>query len=205
MYLSQLTRQQALELSDEQKTRIVYSHDFVNDDSAEVAVLLGGAVHLMKTRAYSAYELYRDKRVKKIIPTGEMRKQSEFGYLTEAEIMKSYLVGFGVKEEDILLEPQAKTTVENMIFSALTIYRKYGEKFTDSVIIVTSAAHVNRAVRLAKMYMPSFVKISGYPRATEHDSAEVWMKDEKSRASVDWEVALLWEMARWGRMDDVEL
>ena len=65
--------------------------------------------------------------------------------VSEAEGMRDYLISVGIDEERILLEPLAKNTRENLLYS-----RKLLSSPEASVAIVTNNFHVYRALVLAK-------------------------------------------------------
>ena len=70
---------------------------------------------------------------------------------SEAECMKDYLVGIGVEDERILLEPKAENTVQNMQYSIEMIRERDGdEALAAPVSIVTNDFHMFRALHLAK-------------------------------------------------------
>ena len=74
-----------------------------------------------------------------LVPTGGVRHPTEFGEITEAEYMARRLREAGVPDEAILLENEARTTIENMIYGMLALerYGKQGRPF--SAYVVTSA------------------------------------------------------------------
>ncbi|WP_278265231.1 YdcF family protein [Nocardia sp. AG03] len=62
--------------------------------------------------------------------------------VTEADAMTAWLVEHGIAAERIHREPQADSTVQNALFSAM-ILREIGAR---DAVIVTSADHIDRAV-----------------------------------------------------------
>ncbi len=68
--------------------------------------------------------------------------------ITEAEAMKKYLVGHGVDEKMILLEPRATSSRENFIFSKELLDAHLGGDYT--VAFITNEYHVFRAELTAK-------------------------------------------------------
>ena len=75
--------------------------------------------------------------------------------ITEAEVMKAYLIDNGVAEDRILTEDQSDDTRENMANTKNLIEEG------DTVIIVTNSFHMVRALLYAKAY--SFADVYGYP------------------------------------------
>ncbi|MGN0730188.1 YdcF family protein [Treponema sp.] len=76
-----------------------------------------------------------------------------FSPCPESDVLKPALAAYGISEDKILAEDQAKDTIQNLIFSAELISRHEGisveEVLSSPVAIVTSDFHLARAERLA--------------------------------------------------------
>ena len=114
--------------------------------------------------------------------------------------MADILLSLGVPEEAIILEEEATTTKENMIFGTLQINRRLKIQFTKSCMIVTSASHLRRSLALAKLYLPRSITISGCPAG----SYENWANDERMSDAVKREIPLLAGLIGYGLIDDIE-
>ena len=68
--------------------------------------------------------------------------------LSEASVMKKYLVGKGVAPERILMEDRSTTTLENFEFSKKILDENLGDSY--SVSYITNKFHVYRAGLIAK-------------------------------------------------------
>lgn len=185
-------------------------YDFVCGDirddgmSAPVALLLGGNPNNARNRALAAAELYRVGRVPYIIPSGGVKWDIDGEMISESHFMKRILMENGVPEEAIILENQATTTVENMIFGTLQIYRKLKFKNAPHVIIVTSEAHMKRSMALAKAIMPRALTFSAYP-AFHNAPTDEWFESEANLKALDTEVRLLKDLADSGFIEDFEI
>ena len=185
-------------------------YDFVCGDirddgmSAPVALLLGGNPNNARNRALAAAELYRAGRVPYIIPSGGVKWDIDGEMISESHFMKRILMENGVPEEAIILENQATTTVENMIFGTLQIYRKLKFKNALHVIIVTSEAHMKRSMALAKAIMPRALTFSAYP-AFHNAPTDEWFESEANLKALDTEVRLLKDLADSGFIEDFEI
>ena len=185
-------------------------YDFVCGDirddgmSAPVALLLGGNPNNARNRALAAAELYRAGRVPYIIPSGGVKWDIDGEMISESHFMKRILTENGVPEEAIILENQATTTVENMIFGTLQIYRKLKFKNAPHVIIVTSEAHMKRSMALAKAIMPRALTFSAYP-AFHNAPTDEWFESETNLKALDTEVRLLKDLADSGFIEDMEI
>ena len=100
---------------------------------------------LLQERLDKAIDVYRkDPSPTKLIPSGG---QGGDETISEAEAMKRYLLSQGIPEEDIILEDQSVTTLENLKFSKSIIESREGRKYT---ALVTSNYHVYRALRYCR-------------------------------------------------------
>lgn len=172
--------------------------------SAPVALLLGGNPNNARNRALAAAELYLAGRVQHIIPSGGVKWDIDGEMISESHFMKRILTENGVPEEAIILENQATTTVENMIFGTLQIYRKLKFKNAPHVIIVTSEAHMKRSMALAKAIMPRALTFSAYP-AFHNAPTDEWFESEANLKALDTEVRLLKDLADSGFIEDFEI
>lgn len=151
MKQSEISKEQMQSLSYVQKWKI--SCDGVKDagECAEVALLLGGGPPRAVERARAAATLYKEGRVKTIIPSGGVKWAYHGERISEAEIMKRTLLEKGVPEEAIV----------------------------DHVTIVTSVWHMKRSLALAKTFLPRTIKISGHPSYPNVD-IDMWIEAEEN-------------------------
>ena len=119
-------------------------------------------------RVRTAAKAYREHAGLKIIACGGI---TEGHLLTEAEVMEKLLVAEGVPQQDIILESESRTTMENFLNAAKII----GEEKCGRFLIVTSDYHVRRSIMTARR---AGLKADGYPAPLVHD--EAW-KNNKSK------------------------
>lgn len=163
MWLSECSEEMLDTLTRTQRDAILYGYPADDGTSAEVALLLGGNERNCTLRAAAAAELYHAGRVPYIMPSGGVEREIGGRVITEALFMKELLMQSGVPESAILVENEARTTVENLIYGTLQIYRILKTAHVDHVIIVTSDAHMQRSLAMAHQYMPRKFRITGYP------------------------------------------
>ena len=195
MKLSQITAEQIKNLSDSELFEIVFGGTCDDGSCADVALLLGTRPSIAKERAEAAAALYLAGRVKYIIPTGGVTWDIDGKKISEARFMADVMLSIGVPEEAIILEEEATTTKENMIFGTLQINRRLKIQFTKSCMIVTSASHLRRSLALAKLYRPRSIKISGAPAG----SAKATPRETLVR-----ETELLHGLIGYRLIDDIE-
>jgi len=179
MKLSEINADSLDSLSVDKLTSLVFG-DYTDDGKIYDAIILcGGICDLCRERSAAAAELYKLGRAKAIIASGGVEWDSPFGKLSEAEIMRRYLIELGVDEAVIFTDNEAKSTLENIICSSLQIQRNIGFKEVSSVAIVTSFWHLRRAYALAKVFLPSCVEISAWhSQQNQFDSPTEWTSDE---------------------------
>ena len=204
MKITEVKKETLMALSPREKYDFICGDICDNGMSAPVALLLGGNPNNARNRALAAAELYRAGRVPYIIPSGGVKWDIDGEMISESHFMKRILMENGVPEEAIILENQATTTVENMIFGTLQIYRKLKFKNAPHVIIVTSEAHMKRSMALAKAIMPRALTFSAYP-AFHNAPTDEWFESEANLKALDTEVRLLKDLADSGFIEDFEI
>ena len=205
MLFSQIELSDALELSHKEKEKIVFG-EYEEVPPADFAILLGGSPHVLEERALGAAKLYNEGKVKYVIPSGGVEWDFREGRTTEALRMATLLERAGVPREAILVENQAQTTVENMIFGFLQISRKgniYRAKDGFSAIIITSPWHVKRSLVLAKLTLPPLVKVYGYGVKPDFGPGE-WHKYDHGVNHINSEIKLLKCLVDHGLAEDIE-
>lgn len=115
---------------------------------ADVAIVLGAAVWGdrpspgLRERLDTALQLYREGYVPRIIVSGGL---GEGKLLSEAAVMREYLIAQGIPAEAILIEDQATSTYENLLFSK-ALMEQHGLK---TALIVSHTYHLARAIDMA--------------------------------------------------------
>lgn len=118
-------------------------------EKADVGIILGASMWGdkpspgLRERLEHGLKLYEDGLYKSIIVSGGLDAPG-LKY-TEAEGMRNYLVANGVPEQDIILENEATSTYENLLFSK----RIMKERGFESAIIVTHDYHGTRSLEVA--------------------------------------------------------
>ena len=121
----------------------------------DVIVVLGGGLRLplppakhvqlghASDRYWYATRLYRAGKAQRIIIAGG-NVYPQGGFASEAEFAKQLLVEWGVPEEVIVIETESRTTAQNQENLESLIV----EQEIESVLLVTSALHMPRSMRL---------------------------------------------------------
>lgn len=113
----------------------------------QVALVLGARVYnngaisdVLRDRLLKAMDLYRAGKVKKFLLSGDHGRQS----YDEVNNMKKFLLSHNINKEDIFLDHAGFETYDS-------IYRAKCIFCIDSMIVVTQAFHLNRAVFIGRM------------------------------------------------------
>ena len=124
--------------------------DGLNDraDKADVAIILGNAVHpdgtlspWLKGRVDAALKLYREGRIKKIFASGGIAMSAdEYGY-PEGDAMKKYLVAHGVPAADIIADNEGRNTY----LTAKDFIAWNRQYHYTSAIVVSQFYHITRS------------------------------------------------------------
>jgi len=206
MRLRTLGKEELEGLSIEEKTRLVFGGVRDSRGKADAALVLGcGSPKEMSERAAAGAALFLRGRVGLLVPTGGVRHPTEFGEITEAEYMARRLREAGVPDEAILLENEARTTIENMIYGMLALerYGKQGRPF--SAYVVTSAWHMRRSLALARSYLPRTARILSRSARNPATVAATWPRgDDVTRRYVEREVRQLRNFSTIGAIPDIE-
>ena len=121
-----------------QASDVIYSK-VENVPKKNVALVLGAAAYptrlsdVLQDRVDSAIELYNAKKVTKLIMTGAPN---------EVDGMAKYAISKGVKENDIIKDPNGLNT-----FSSIQNFKN-----TKEMVIVTQNFHLPRAIFIAKHF-----------------------------------------------------
>ena len=151
-------------------------------EKADVAVVLGGGTDSPQyprsivelngagDRLIYGFKLYKDQVVPRLIVTGGNADwQGEFA-TSPAQDMAALYQLMGVSEEAIILEPDSLNTYEDAQFTA-KIIKQAGYK---RVILVTSALHMPRSVRLFHQAGIEVIPAPVDYAVTDQDWRDLW-------------------------------
>jgi uncharacterized SAM-binding protein YcdF (DUF218 family) len=154
----------------------------------DVGIVLGSSLKgelpspSLKERLDRAVTLYAEGRIPQIIVSGGYdRKDSK---LTEAEGMRNYLIQRSIPSKAIILENQATSTYENLLYSQ-SLMQQQGWR---SAVIITHRYHMVRAMEIA-----DFLNYE-HPEASPVDSEVLflaWQKSRETASFVKWYIEKL--------------
>jgi uncharacterized SAM-binding protein YcdF (DUF218 family) len=126
---------------------IIHTWKTAQPNKSESIIVLGAAVWsgkpslAMRERLDVALQLHTEGWAPYVIVSGG----AGLDELTEAAVMKEYLVTKGVPEENVIMEPLSQSTWENLTFSKQIM----DDLGFQSAIIVTHGFHTYRALMMA--------------------------------------------------------
>jgi uncharacterized SAM-binding protein YcdF (DUF218 family) len=162
---------------------------FVRDEPepADLCIVLGH--HDPETsarRVRHAARLYGERFVPRLLVTGGVTAP---GRPAEAELMTKVAVEAGVRPGDILVEPLARTTRENVVRCEALLRERDLLGLLSTVILVSCAYHMGRARLLARAAFPPDVRFLACPHG-QGFNADGWYQSVEGRTCVATEWAL---------------
>lgn len=152
----------AAALSAAQKDEILFGKTFGRlPPPCHAALVLGGGIDDMRSRAASAAALLARVPVGKVIACGGVARQFGGEALQECEILCRLLREAGVSAE-IALENNSKDTIENILFALTLLKNDLMSQKRLNLAVITSPWHLRRATELAKCLFPRTVSVYGY-------------------------------------------
>ncbi len=134
----------------------IVSVEQVSDEVADCILILGAGVKsdgtpsdMLEDRLKTGIELYKSGAASKILVSGDNSRED----YNEPDVMKLYLVGNGVSEEDIVADYAGFSTYESL-------YRARDIFCAEKIIIVTQKYHLYRALYVAEKLGLSAVGVS---------------------------------------------
>ncbi len=204
MKLSQVSLNALLEMTPKDKMNFIFHGTADTGDSCEYALLLGTSLLEAEQRALHAAKLYREGRIRYIIPSGGVTWDNNGEEISECDFMTRILRENDVPDSAIIPENEATTTRENMIYGTLWLNRKSKLLDVDKIMIITSVQHMKRSIALAKCFLPRKISVIGSPVPLSQ-SKEEWIVSEEHAEQVDTEIRLLKQLVDHGIIHDIEV
>ena len=200
-----LTKVDINDLNDEMLEKIVFPEEpMLTIPHCQAALVLGTNIPNVD-RTPEAVKQYKNGICDKLVFSGGVYWDTEYGRVTEAEYMRRYALENGVDDKDIILDEIARTTIENMLGGALAINRGF-EYVSDvkNLLLITSSYHMRRSMLLAEALLPRNFKV--FPcHAYGVTDVTNWRDSDLGRRRVRSEAGYIKAMAIHGLTDDIEL
>ncbi len=139
--------------------KIIYAANKSPKKDAEYIIVLGAGVNgtipsqTLKNRINATIEYLKENPDTQVIASGGMGPGEE---VSEAQVIKEYLLMGGISPEQIIMEDKSTSTVENIKFS-----KEFIDNKDANIVLVTSDFHIMRATRIAEKQ--GLTNVSGCP------------------------------------------
>ncbi|MDE6374047.1 MAG: YdcF family protein [Clostridia bacterium] len=180
---------------------ILFYENYGKPIKSDYAIVCGTAPEYAFIRAEIAASFYKKSGTEKIIVSGAAVSDKS---VTECAFLKNELIALGVPAEAIIEEPRAYDTIQNMTCSLTEICKRTDIMQVESIAVITEPFHIKRAVCLAKILLPQFIKVYGYTEGVAEQRGQ-WKTDERLNNCVKNEIIILKDLAAKGRIKEVEL
>ncbi len=173
-------------------------------ESCDCIIVLGSN-KAERYRVPVAVDAYKAGRSDKILLCGGTQREVDGESLTESQIMRTTALALGVRECDIITENFSLNTVENILFAMAILQRKLWLNNLGSVLLVTTAYHMRRAVSIARHYFPDSIKIIPCPADDENTRRDNWENTEVGTKRVRDEAMNIVRCVKNGVFPDFEI
>lgn len=121
----------------------------------------------------------------------------------EWKVLREYALKKGIPPSAILIEPRARNTRENFLFSEVLLASDPGWAQISTLALATSPLHSRRALMTARKYFPSGLEIRVHSPSSDAElrSSNWWMTSKGRRLVLD-EVRKIGEYAICGDLSD---
>lgn len=176
--------------------KVLFSENYEKAMKSDFAIVCGTAPEYAKIRAKIAASFYKKGGTEKIIVSGAAVSDKS---VTECSVLRDELIKLGVPSEAIIDEPRAYDTIQNMTCSLTEICKRTDIMQVESITVITEPFHIKRALCLAKILLPQFIKVYGYTEGVA-EQRKAWESDERLKNCVENEIKILTQLAEKGRV-----
>lgn len=147
------------------ETLVFQSLQSAGNVSSDYAIVLGAGIRgeepsiTLRRRLDRSIEYLAANPNARVIVSGGYGKDTA---ITEAEVMKRYLIAHGISELRILKEEKSTTSDENLKYTRQLLDQLYGREVT-AIAVITSDYHMFRAKHIASRY---YSEVYGIPSET---------------------------------------
>ncbi|MDE6504253.1 MAG: YdcF family protein [Clostridia bacterium] len=180
---------------------ILFDENYEALVKSDFAILCGTAPEYAHIRAEIAASFYKKGGTQTIIASGAAVADKS---VKECSVLKKELLERGVPQNAIIEEPRAYDTIQNMTCALTEICKRTDIMKVESLTIITEPFHMRRALCLANILLPEFIKIYGYTQGVAFQR-EQWKTDERLNNCVKNEISILKQLAEKGRIEDLGL
>lgn len=165
----------------------------------DVGIVFGG-ISMIPYRLKEAERLYKEGLIEKILVTGGIGRLNIDRVTPEAIKMAEFLMEQHIPKNDILLEPKAKNSYENIKYS-LEIIKENENLINSKLMLITSEFHMKRCILMMEKELQN---MAFYSRAVKDGKTDLenWKKTLLGKRVIYQEALLLSYYAKHNRMTD---
>lgn len=197
MYLSQ---SDLSKLTPGQIDSIVFGGLNESVEKADFAVVCGTAPKYAQIRAEIAAVYYKYGGTENIIVSGGAVADKS---VKESTVLRKMLLKSGVPQTAVTEEPNALDTIQNITCTLTEICKRTDIMQVESIAVITEPFHMKRALLLAKILLPPFIKVYGFTQGAVFQR-EQWKTDERLKNCVKNETVILKDLIIKGRINDIQ-
>lgn len=191
-------------LSDEVLEHLIFDLPTEELPHCQCALVLGTS-EPNTDRTPEAVRRYKSRECDKLVFSGGVYWDTEYGRLTEAEYMCRFAIEHGVPQSDIILDNLAQTTIENMICGALAMHRAFTYiSEVKHLMLITSLYHAKRSLLIAQNILPRSMRVHICPAYGSVERSN-WKSTEYGRHRVESETGFIKAMAEHGLIPDFDV
>jgi uncharacterized SAM-binding protein YcdF (DUF218 family) len=153
---------------------------------AEIAIVFG--ITSWKRPVSRAIELYRAGMVQKLLFTGGFNERI---HAVEATEMTNAAIDAGIRSSDILVEPEATHTVENVVNAYRCIDRSIGIGNLRSLLLVAIHFHMRRVKVIVERTFPRQIEVGYASYPSIYYNSRDWFRSARGRENVQSETKKL--------------
>ena len=168
-------------------------------------IMVLGSMKASEYRMPVAAKAYFNKRAYKILLCGGSVRDFREGAMTEARHMMNKALEMGVLKEDLILDENSQTTIENILCALLELERSIGLNNIKRIILVTTTFHMRRSLELARKYFPSQIQIIPCPANDRTTTKDNWRDTEQGYIRAKTEALNIVWCVKNGYIDDFEI
>lgn len=166
-------------ITDEIVDKLLFDGLEYTGEKADVTVVLGSK-KACKYRVPVAAEIYHNSKSDKFVFCGGKSQDTKYGFMPEYESMLIEANKLGIPIENIITETKSFSTVENLANAKAFIDNING---CETVILVTTAYHMRRALKIAEKILAGY-KIIPCPANDTHARRNNWSETVRGRKIV---------------------
>lgn len=167
------------DLTNEIVDKILFENLIDYEYNGDCILVLGSKI-AHKYRVPKAVELYNAKRSNILLLSGGTIIETEYGMISEAEMMKLKAIELGIPVENLIIESESKTTQENIICSLLSLERAIKLTKIKSILLVTTRYHMRRSLMMAETFMPKWIRVFPCPANDTNTLRHNWFLTERN-------------------------